>query len=319
MDASNPRRRQSIGVVIGALCLSSGVVSANQGAVRFDFDAPDTGSGVISPGFQTLSTQGSLDRDGGNAAFLRNLCIDSRSLILGVDYRFNSRWSTHVSLPYIRNRARKDIGAHNPTRLVPARPASEFIDDGEYHGTWQDWQLGVSYHTLLRGFDVQPHAVLTYPSRDYGFLGSAATGQRLTRFRIGFDASRRIGRSNAHYAFGDSYEFVDRVLDRNVDRQHLRLSGRYDFSPELSAAVFASVRRSQGADGEGFFRDRPLGNQRWHHHDRLLKQDFGFVGLSSTRNLDSRWALSGSRAWMVSGANQHDVEFVQELQLRRAF
>ncbi len=319
MDGSNLCRCLSLGVVIGAWALSSGVASANQGAGRFDFDAPDTGSGVMSLGFQTLSTQGSLDADGGDASFLRNLRTDSRSVILGIDYRFNSRWSAYVSLPYIRKRARNDIGAHNPTRLVPARPASEFIDDGEYHGTWQDWQLGVGYHTVIGGFDVQPHAVLTYPSRDYVFFGSAATGQRLTRFRLGFDASRRIGRSNAHYAFGYSYEFVDRVLDRNVDRQHLRLSGRYDFSPELSATVFASARRGHGADGDEFFMDRPLGNQRWYQHDRLLKQDFGFVGLSATWNLDSRWALSGSRAWMVSGANQHDVEYVYELQLRRAF
>jgi hypothetical protein len=43
-------------------------------------------------------------------------------------------------------------------------------------------------------------------------MGSAATGQRLKRLRLGFDASRRLGRSNFHYSAGYSYELVEEVL-----------------------------------------------------------------------------------------------------------
>lgn len=283
------------------------------------FGGPEPARGRISIGFQAVHTRGSLDGSGGDLPLLRDLETDSRSLTFSIDYRVNERWSLSASLPYIRKRAVNDRGAHRPSRLAVPRPDSEFLDDGRYHGTWQDWQLGVTYHTGVAGFDVRPHAVLTYPSRDYTFFASAAAGQRLARLRLGFDASRRLGHSNFHYSAGYSYEFVEKVLGHNLDKQHLRLSGRYDFSPQLSASVFAVGRRSRGLDPAIFFREFLLGSELWYQHDRLLRHNYGLAGIGATWRFNDTWSISGSTARMVWGDSIHDIRYAHEVHVTRGF
>lgn len=318
-------RRVAVALAVALAGLAGGCGSARGetgvagGGSVLDLGSPEPTRGWMTVGFQMVRTEGSLDGGGDDLPFLRNLATDTRSLMLAIDYRVSARWTLHASLPYIRKRARNDPGSHDPTALNPPRPASEFIDDGSYHGTWQDWQLGATYHTALAGFDLRPHAVVTYPSSDYVFFASAAAGQRLARLRLGFDASRRWGASNFHYSGGYSYELVERVLGYNLDKHHLRLSGRYDFSPSLSANVFVNGRRGHGGQPSDFFADRPQGNERWYQHDRLLRQNFALAGLGATWQLDQRWALAASRSWMVWGDSIHDTDYAYEVLLRRGF
>lgn len=317
-----PSRACVIAATLLATAAASGYCLADETvttAPMFDFSDQKPARGSISLGYQTFRSEGSLDGGGADIPFLRNLVTETQSMTLSVNYRLAERWSLYASLPYIRKRALNDPGAHNPDALAEPRPDSEFLDDGRYHGTWQDWQLGVSYHTRWGAFDIHPHAVLTYPSRDYTFFASAAAGQRLTRFRLGFDASRRLGRSNFHYSAGYSYEFVERVLDTNLDKHHFRLSGRYDFSPQLSATVFASGRRGHGLEPPAFFREHMLGSERWYQHDRLLRQNYAFAGIGATWRFNETWSVSGSTSRMVWGNSIHDVEYAHEVQLTRAF
>lgn len=307
-------------VVLAAALPGAGLASDPARSVSLqDLGSAKPARGSISIGFQAVHTRGSLDGSGGDLAFLRNLETDSRSLTLGVDYRVDERWSLSASLPYIRKRAVNDRGFHNPARLAVPRPDSQFLDDGDYHGTWQDWQLGVTYHTGFAGFDVRPHAVLGYPSRDYTFFASAAAGQRLARLRLGFDASRRLGHSNFHYSAGYSYEFVEKVLGHNLDKQHLRLSGRYDFAPQLSASVFAVGRRGRGLDPAVFSAEARRGSELWYQHDRLLRHNYGLAGVGMTWRFSDVWSIAGSTSRMVWGDSIHDIKYAHEMQLTRSF
>lgn len=316
-----PSRSWMIATAVLAAAMSGPCIAGDIETVgsAYDFDGPGPARGRISLGFQAVHSEGSLDGGGAKTPFLRNLATDTRSMTLSVDYRLNDRWSLYASLPYIRKRAVRDAGVHNPAALAVPRPDSTFLDNGRYHDTWQDWQLGVNYDTRLVGFDVRPHAVLTYPSHDYTFFASSAAGQRLKRFRLGFDASRRLGRSNFHYLAGYSYEFVEKVLGENLDKHHVRLSGRYDFSPQLSANVFASGRRGQGGVPSDFFRERAIGSERWYQHDRLLRQNYGFAGVGATWRFNDTWSVSASTSQMVWGDSIHDIKYAHEVQLTRGF
>lgn len=317
-----PGRRawRAAALVLAAAMPGAGIASdpARYGSLQ-DFGSPEPARGWISLGFQAVHTRGSLDGSGGDLPFLRNLETDSRSLTVSVDYRIDDRWSLNASLPFIRKRAVNDAGFHNPARLAIPRPDSQFLDDGDYHGTWQDWQIGVTYHTDVAGFDVRPHAVLTYPSRDYTFFASAASGQRLRRLRLGFDASRRLGHSNFHYSAGYSYELVEKVLENTLDKQHLRLSGRYDVSPQLSASVFAVGRRGRGLDPAIFLRESRLGSELWYQHDRLLRHNYGLAGIGATWRFNEVWSVAGSTSRMVWGDSIHDIRYAHEVQLTRGF
>lgn len=279
-----------------------------------DFDQ-ERNRGRITLGFQNVHTDGGLDGAGNPGPGAQT---DTYSMMLGLDYRFADRWMAHAAIPFIRKRAVNDPGAHNPDRLIEPRPESRFLDDGRYHGAWQDWQLGVSHHAHLAGFGVRSHAVLTWPSHDYTFFASAAVGQRLKRLRIGADASRRLARSNFHYSLGYSYEFVEKVMGENLDKHHYRLSGRYDFSPEWSAVAFVNARRGNGLEPADFF-GQPIVTERWYQHDRLLRHNFTLGGVGATWRFDDRWSASLSTARLIRGDSMHRIRYAHDLQIARDF
>lgn len=313
--------RHAARLLTGSLGLLAAAAAAQppEAVPAMELPAAAANRGWLSLGFQSVLTGGSLDAGGDQIPQLAGIRTDTRTLLLALDYQLGRRWSVHASLPYVRKRALDDPGAHDPSALARPQPDSRFLDDGDYHGTWQDWQLGLGYRHALGRTALRYHAVLTYPARDYTFFASAAAGQRLTRLRLGFDASRRIGASNVHLAGGWSYEFVERVLGRNIDKQHLRLSTRWDFAPQWSASVFATARRGNGGVPSDFFRERPLGSELWYQHDRLLRHNYGLAGLGMTWLVSDDWAVSAAASRMVWGDSIHEIRFAGELQLRRGF
>lgn len=271
--------------------------------------------GRISLGFQFVNSDGFLDGSGNT---LPGASTEAQSLTLAVDYALTDRWMLHASIPFVRKRSRNDPGMHNPDRLVEPHPDSRFLDDGAYHGAWQDWQFGVGYRTHVLGFDLRPHAIVTWPSHDYTFFASAAVGQRLKRLRIGADASRRLGQTNFHYSFGYSYELVEEVMDVHLDKHHFRLSGRYDFSPQFSATLFANDRRGHGKQPSDFF-GRPQTTEAWYQHDRLLRHNYTFAGLGGTWRFDDKWSASASAARLIRGDSMHRVRHAYDVQIARGF
>ena len=315
---------------ISLLYLVSG--SAHADGEDWSFDSPggnsESGRGHVSVGFQAAHTEGVITGTG--VEFSEALATDVRSMNIGIEYWLGDQWSLHASLPFISKRALNDPGRHNQNRLVVPHPESTFIDDGQYHSAWQDWQLGVAFHTSLGVFDIASHAVFTYPSHDYVFFASAPVGQGLKKLRIGADVSQRIGRSNLHYSVGYSYEFVERIEDIqvrgvqygniNTDNQYLRLSTWYDFSPRLSARAFANRRTGNGLDNDDVNRiDRAQTSELWYQHDRLLQYNYAIAGLGATWDFNEKWSVSASAATMVWARVNHDMKYAYEIRLLRNF
>ena len=284
---------------------------------RVDLGAPsgfDGGRGRISIGFQSVFTDGSVDGDGNPGPGVRT---DTRNLLLALDYQFAERWSLHVSLPYIVKRSLDDPGLHDTRRLREPRDG-DFLDDGKWHGSWQDWQMGLTHHAHLGGFSVQPHAVVRWPSHDYTFFASAAPGRYLRSLRVGADVSRRIGRSNLHWSAGYSHEFVEKVLDIDLDKQHYRLSLRWDVAPEWSMDAFVNARYSNGITPAALAGKVPW-SELWYQHDRLLQHNYVLGGLGASWRFSQRWAVAGSSAWPLHADSMHRVRNAWEVSLQRSF
>jgi hypothetical protein len=298
------------------LALAPGLAGA-EGLVGLDLDEPSGASGDrtrITIGYQTAHSDGNVDSDGEP---LPGVKTDTRTLLLAIDHRFADKWSLHVSLPYVVKRSVGDPGVHN-TRFLAVPRESDFIDDGDYHGAWQDWQAGVTYHGAWKGLAVRPHAVLTWPSHDYVFFASAAPGRYLRRLRVGADVSRRFGRSNVHWSAGYSYEFVEEVLGRNLDKHHYRLSAHWDVSPTWSLNAFGNARYSNGLDPSELAGKVPW-SELWYQHDRMLKQNYALAGVGATWHFRDRWALSASTAWPVRAEGMHRVRQAWDFQVSRSF
>lgn len=291
-----------------ALALADGIESLLSG------DGEEGERGRISIGFQSVHTDGSVDGSGNPGPGVRT---DTRNVLLALDYRLAEHWSLHLSIPFINKRSLDDPGLHN-VRFLAVPQESAFIDDGDWHGAWQDWQLGLSYHGHWRGLKVQPHAVLTWPSHDYVFFASAAPGRYLRKLRLGADVGRRFGQGNVHWSLGYSYEFVEKVLDYDLDKHHYRAALRWDVSPTWSLHAFANARYSQGikpADLAG----RVPWSELWYQHDRLLQHNYILAGIGASWRVNDDWSVSASSAWPVEADSMHRVRHAWDLQLSRRF
>lgn len=268
----------------------------------------------LTIGFQASHSDGNVDADGKASPGAKT---DTRTLLLSLDHRFADHWSLQVSLPYVLKRSVDDPGLHN-TRFLTVPRESQFIDDGDYHGAWQDWQVGVTYHGAWKGLDVRPHAVLTWPSHEYVFFASAGPGRYLRRLRLGADVSRRFGSSNLHWSAGYSYELVEKVLGYNLNKNHYRLSARWDVSPTWSLAAFGTARYSNGIERKDLAGQVPR-TELWFQHDRLTTQNYVLAGVGATWRFRERWALSASTAVPVRAESMHRVQNTWDLQVSRSF
>ena len=277
------------------------------------WDGEEGVRGQMSLVFQTLHTDGLIL---GNGVNNNGAITDTHSLTMALDYRVSDRWEVHASLPYVRKRSLRDPGSHDPSRLKQPHPDSRFLDDGNYHGSWQDWALGVSWAGQWRAFDIEPSATLVLPSHDYTFFANAAPGQRLYRLRLGVDATHRLPASNLYYSVGYSYELVEKVMGIHLDKQHARATVGYYFNPYLSGRAFAQGRWGQGRDSQFFSPARA--DEYWYYHDQLSRHDYAIAGLGATWRFNDRWALSLTGATMVWGRTVHELEYAYDVQIARA-
>ena len=287
------------------------------GLVGLDLNGPSGAAGNrtrITIGFQSAHSDGNVDAQGKAGPGAKT---DTRNLLLAIDHRFADKWSLQASLPYILKRSVGDPGLHN-TRFLTVPRDADFLDDGDYHGAWQDWEVGVTYHGAWRGLDVRPHAVLTWPSHDYTFFASAAPGRYVRKLRLGADVSRRFGRSNVHWSAGYSYEFVEHVLGRNLDKRHYRLSAHWDVSPTWSLNAFTNARYSNGIEKSDLAGQVPR-SELWYQHDRMLTQNYVLAGVGATWRFRDRWALAASTAWPVKVETMHRIRNAWDLQVSRSF
>jgi hypothetical protein len=288
---------------------------------RADGDEFDPGSdaaggqrGTLSLAYQNLHSSGLLLQDGINN---HGAITDTQSLRLSIDYRLDGGWELHAVLPYISKRSRHDNGSHNPLNLIEPHPESQFLDDGDYHGTLQDVQLGVSRHLELGHYRVEPHAMLTWPSHDYTFFANAAVGQHLRKLKLGADVTRQLADSNFYWSAGYDYEFVEKVMDIGINKQHARLAAGYYFSPTWSGRAFVTMRRSQGRDANFF---SPANrDEYWYRHDQLSRHNYAIAGFGATWRINDRYALSGTVGRMVWGRTVHELKRAYELELSRSF
>lgn len=322
----NRRNRSSAPSLLPALALLAGLTVGDTCAAQESFarighpEIPDEGPtgeqsrGTLTIGYQMQHTKG-LILDNGDIP--GTTTTDARILFVAVDYMLDDHWEAHVELPFIDKRSSGGPGAHDPSILAVPHPEAEFLDDGRYHGAWQDWVVGVSYHTDWGRFRVEPHLVAQIPSHDYSHFANAAIGQNLWRVKLGVDFTHRLQSSNFYYTAGYSYEVWEKVLDTTLNKHHFRASAGYFFSPQVTGWVFANARIGQGLNTTEVGSDRTT--ELFYQHDRLSEHDFVIAGIGSSYRINDNYSISVTGGRMVWGRNVHDLKYAYDVALLHGF
>ena len=82
---------------------------------------------------------------------------DTHTLHFEVDYQLTERIALVAGIPLVRKKY-EGGGPHVPTSINPPQD-DKFIDDGDYHTEFQDFQFGVRYLLATDPLIVEPSAV----------------------------------------------------------------------------------------------------------------------------------------------------------------
>jgi hypothetical protein len=306
---------------LSAIAALLATTSLASGAARGQLSVPGKGEGALTATYQYVGDHYHLTGEGVKVSAGK---ITGQSLQLRLDYGLTSRLAVSVTAPYMIKRY---VGPspHNPDVFDHDDDHDheniERIDDGEYHGGWQDMGVGLRWRWRDRPWAVTPFVAYSWPSHDYTYFAHSALGTRQKRLALGVFFGRQFGpRFPRLYAQGSySYTFVEEVFDISVDYSTVTGEVGYFFTPNVSGRVFATYRKTHG--GLEFPSDfpPPRNTELFLNHDRVQRVDYLNYGLGVGYRVNDRWSLSAN--WMTTGwgENGHAIHNAWTVGISRSF
>jgi hypothetical protein len=306
-------------------------VDATQHAAPIDETLSEAmqGHGSVSIGYENILVNGFLP-DIGPPKEIGT--VRSRRVDLDVEYYVANNWSITAGVPYISNRyegARPHCPTNTPPQCVadkiavlsPPHPESQFLDDGDYHGTWQDWNLGVAYHTNIDTYYITPSITAYIPSHHYTFFAQAAVGQDLQQVELAVNLAHQFDFSNFYYQVGYGYVFSQETLGYNVNYSKFDLELGYYVSPQLTLRVSSLGKLGNGVQFSQFTNSLTdyQTNNIWYHHDQITAHEYVGVGGGLDYLFNEKYTFSTTLQTLVWGSSVFNFRYTLETTLRRAF
>lgn len=341
-SAASRRRAATSGILLALGIACAGLAGAHEGESPTAPSAslPPIDPARIDPARQeTAKGHGSISFDYQNT-FVNGFRLDNsltvpiasvriRSVSLDLDYYFADRWSVHAGIPFVSNRFTGGA-PHCPTTAPPQcagapvltqqHPESQFLDDGQYHGALQDWNLGVSYHTHLGDYYFTPSLTYYRPTHDYTFFANAAVGQHLWQLQPAIELTHQFELSNFYYRVRYGYVFVQKTQNISINHHRVDLELGYFLNDRCSIRAFAIGKKGHGLLARELL---PITenqtNEYWYHHDQTARHDYAAAGLGLDYRLGDKYTLSTSVQKLIWGQTVFNFRYSFDLRLTREF
>ena len=278
------------------------------------------GHGAISIGYLNTLANGFR---ASQSNILPTGSVRSHTLDLSIDYFITNGWSLHAEIPYIVNRY-QGPRPHCPTASPPQcanipvlanpHPESRFLDDGSFHGDWQDWVLGVIHHADIDGYFVTPSLTLYVPSHDYTYFANAAVGQDLTRVELGATLAHQFEFTELYYRVGLARVFAEETLGQNIDYNKVDLETGYFLNEAWTIKLFGTAKKGNGYKGL-----YDMTTEAWFHHDQRAPHDYASLGFGADYHFNDKYTLSSSVQREIWGEIVFNFKYAFELRLTREF
>lgn len=201
--------------------------------------------------------------------------------------------------------------AYVESRYIGLRPHKDRAgnileaDDGHFHGSLQDAEVGLHQTVLRTPFVATPFVAYLFPVRRYADRGHAAVGHHLRELRLGAAVARTLrpllpdGFAQLTYA----YSTAEREADHHIHRHRVDMELGYFATPRLSIKAAASWLRSSG--GIDWFRQSAEFIRYTFVHDALANERSWRVGGGVGYGLTPHFSLYAVGFTTVSGASTH--------------
>ena len=220
----------------------------------------------------------------------------SHALMWDVEFGVTDRLAVNVSLPFITAKFR------GPFHNALSHAGGEDIDDGTYHGAFQDFRIAARFNVLRGPIAITPFVEVVVPSHHYVSRGHSVAGQDLRALALGATVG---GFANVvpglYYQSQFSYGVFEKVLDIRTNRIRADSEVGYSVTPRLALRFLAGFQLTHDGLDKIYTRDpasyppffrihsRPtiiaalareneLNAEIGQHHDRLLRSNFLSLG-----------------------------------------
>ena len=265
---------------------------------------PAAGEGAVSGSYQFISSSGQRGIDFSPEPPLDT--TQTHAFIWYVEYGLTNRIAVHASLPAMMVRYEgptpHDVGLHG-------QPND--IDDGTYHGGFQDFYFGTRFKLLQSPrFALTPFVEAIIPSHHYESLGHAAVGRDLRALVVGaavggFAEGLLPG---LYFQTRVSQAFLQQAADIRPNRTGIDSAVGYFVTPRLALQFVQTFQYVY--DGIDWSINNPytigphdgsdLTEAQAYNHDRLARSNFLNFGGGVTFALTEKvgvFATTGSMAW----------------------
>ena len=305
--------------LVTPVCAQRGPAAAQP--IDQTLDETAKGHGSVSIGYQNTYIDGMFLPVPGGKAPIGTVRVQSISLDL--NYFFADRWSAEIAIPFVVGRYRGP-DPHCITQAPPQckdavvptqpHPESRFLDDGNYHGAWQDWTLGVAYHANVNDYVLSPSVTAYVPSHQYTFFANAAVGQDVPKVELAFDLAHQFELSNVYYRVRAGHVFARKTLGQSIDHNKLDLELGYFLDETWTVKVFGV-----GKKGDGYTGDYDQTTEEWYRHDQRAPHNYATVGAGVDYHLNDKYILSTTLQRLVWGQFVFDFKYSLDIHLSREF
>ncbi len=229
--------------------------------------------------------------------------VQSHSAYVGLDYGISSKVALSANIPDIVSRY-TGSAPHSPKL-----PDGSTLDDGVYHGGFQDFRFGVRYMAIVNPLVVTPFIAVVIPSHDYPSTGHSVIGKDFKELHIGLYLGKLLTfvSNNLYAQAGYDFAYVEEVDDMRVNRSDVDLTLGYFVTPSITVSGTMAYLKSHG--GIDFLETYP-GAAEFHKHDRHAKANYLNLGGSVSVEVNDALNFFVSYTGMVSGENTHALRSV---------
>jgi len=246
---------------------------------------------------------------------------------MGLDVRYNlsNDWTIYGGINYFTGRynglyvncptTAPPQCAHLPP-LDPQHPEAPFVDDGNYHGAWQDWHFGVEWHAAIDDYFITPSATAYIPTHDYPTFGNPVVGQNLSQLLLAVRLEHQFELTDFYYRLSYGYAFSQHVL--GIDTGYQRADGELGWfvNERFSVNTFVTGRAGFGVRGplaplpyDTFFYER----------QRTAQHDYHAWGLGLNYDFGNRYSVSANVQHEFWGDTVYNFVYALEARLTRSF
>jgi hypothetical protein len=300
------RGRRSV-LPFTAAAVTACLVTAGERDATAQAYVPAAGEGTVSMSYQFVSSNGQLGID-----FSPEPPLDrtrTHAFIWHVEYGLTDRIAVHASLPSTMIRyegpTAHDVG-------VDGQPSD--IDDGTYHGSFQDFYFGTRFKLLQSArFALTPFVEVIIPSHHYESLGHAAAGRDLRALVVGAAAGGFAEKllPGLYFQTRLSHAFVQEAVDIHPNRTGWDSAVGYFVTPRLALQFVQTFQFVH--DGIDWTVTSPFilarhdrGDFTWDHfynHDRLARSNFLNFGGGATFAFSENVGVFATTTAMAWGHN----------------